>query len=249
MPAIPGPTAFFPVWRMPIRDTVKIDFLARPSTIASVFGDFHDWHRGRSPYLLWGILLDQAPVRALAGQAAAHLAHLLAAGYYRQPHVTLGLCGFPAAQPHAPDEFGPADLARQLAELAAAALPPFDIVLGELASFAMAPFLHVAGDALAPLHRILHQPWPGPAQAPYVPHLTVGLYGGAWPSAEVQEQLETFADEPLSCRIGHIDLLAYQPSQIGGPLRRLAQFDLANGSFSWCGSAMRWPEQGTVRAG
>lgn len=210
-------------------------FLASATTLENVRRDFPEWHLGRPRYALWALDLDLAPVRAAMAAAARHLDGLLLEAYHRQPHVTVALCGFPAAAPQHRDDFGAAALAAQTRALEAAGLAPFEIEIGALASFTSAPFLavHDPDGGIGRLRGALA----GDAQAaggPYTPHLTVGLYGGAWPTPAVQARLDAFAGgPPLRCRITRISLMSYAAPLIGGPLERLGEFEFNAAGGAW----------------
>lgn len=200
--------------------------------IANVRRDFSEWHRGRPRYALWALDVSCAPVSARVAAAQRCLDGLLLAGYRRQPHVTLSLCGFPSAVPRHADEFGAAALAEQLQALRAARPAPFDIEIGTLSSFASAPFLHVHDDgggidalraylACGDLNRI---------DGDYLAHVTVGLYGAAWHARDVRARLDAFAPgAPLRVRIERISLFSYASADIGGPLARVADYDFVTG--------------------
>ncbi len=207
-----------------------------PHTLPNIQRDFVEWHRGRPTFALWAIDLDLPEVRARQRAAAAHLGALLLQPYRRQPHVTLGLCGFPSVAPQAADDFGGARFAAQLGALRALRPPPFDVEIGALDSFASAPFLRVeaACGSLARLHACLGDGPMDPPAADYVPHVTVGLYGGAWPRREVAARLAALAAPgPLRLQVERISLLGYAAADIGGPLRRLADYDLRDGRLRW----------------
>lgn len=217
--------------------------------IRNVRRDFTEWHRGRPRYLLWALDVDVAGVRRRVAVAQRRLHGLLLDGYRRQPHVTLSLCGFPCAEPRCADEFGPARVLAQLAALRAARLAPFDIAIGALGSFASAPYLAVAdpGGHLDRLRVCLAAGTPSQRECadapdpdldadpyPYTPHVTVGLYADAWSTDAVRPRLARAAAEaPLSLRIARIGLFGYATHDIGGPLTRLADYELANGVFCW----------------
>jgi hypothetical protein len=103
--------------------------------------------------------------------------------------------------------------------------------VGRLASFTSAPFLavHDAGGGIARLRRALTGNTAEPG-GPYTPHVTVGLYAGAWPTAEVLPRLDAFdAGPPLSCTIDSVSLMRYAAPDIGGPLETLGRFRFGHG--------------------
>ncbi|MDP3539545.1 MAG: 2'-5' RNA ligase family protein [Azonexus sp.] len=192
--------------------------------------DFVEWHRGRRPYVFWGLDVDMPAVVERVAAARQHLHGLLLDGYNRQPHITIELCGFAGEVPLAGDEFDSASLSAQVAALRQAAPAPFEIEIGGLASFTSAPYLQVvdASHSVAAVRNCLAVDGAVRLLGDYMPHVTVGLYGDAWPADNVRSRLSEFATgEPLPCRIERISLMAYEPSQIGGPLRRLGDFHLA----------------------
>jgi len=204
--------------------------------VCNVRRDFPEWHLGRSPYVFWALDVDLPAVRGQVARAGAHLAGFLLDGYCRQPHVTLDLCGFHSALPGAVDEFSPALLERQCSALRSAGIPDFEIEVGGLSSFSSAPFLSVVdrGGHLAAVRACLAVDGEPRLFGNYVPHVTVGLYAGAWPVAEIGARLAGFAaGGSTCCRIERISLMAYQPSEVGGPLSCIADYELASGEMRW----------------
>lgn len=214
-------------------------FLAEPHTLRNERRDFHQWHRGRPHYLLWALDVDASPLRARVAAAQRALDGLLLEGYLRQPHITLALCGFPATGPlRAEDEFDDGLIAAQLATLQAAAPSAFELGIGGLESFSSAPFLsvHDASGALDALRRCLHADGQHP-QGGYVPHVTVGLYADAWPTAEVARRFQALDDAPqLPCRVTRLSLMGYVAADIGGALFTVADYDLATRRLQWQGA-------------
>lgn len=227
-------------------DVLSSNFLANGAlsliegahTLRNVCRDFPEWHLGRSPYVFWGLDVDFPEVRAQVRLAGEHLSGLLLDGYVRQPHVTLDLCGFPAARPECADEFSRELLDRQCSALRAACMSAFDIEVGGLASFSSAPFLRVddQGGQIAAVRDCLAVDGQHRLAGDYVPHVTVGLYADAWPIGEIAARFGDFtAGERLRCRIERISLMSYLPSLIGGALSRVADYELANGEMRWHG--------------
>ena len=216
--------------------TLRRRFLGEPLTLRNERRDFREWHRGRPHYLLWAIDVDLPAVRTRVAAAQRALDGLLLDGYRRQPHITLALCGFPArgAEPAA-DEFETAWLQARVEALETARIAPFALALGGLESFSSAPFLHVAGahGALAALRACLHAHTPHP-QGEYVPHVTVGLYADAHPTATVAARFDAFAPgPPLHCAVERIALMGYAAAEIGGALFTLAEWNLAARRLHW----------------
>ena len=206
-------------------------FASAGHTIENVRRDFPEWHRGRPHYALWALDVNTAPVRDAMAAAAAHLDGLLLDGYRRQAHVTLALGGFPCDTPQHADDFGPEALARQLAALEASGVEAFTLHIGRLASFTSAPFLavHDTDGGIARLRHALTGSAAEPGDA-YTPHVTVGLYAGAWPTAEVLPRLDAFDAGPLlGCSIEGVSLMRYAAPDIGGPLETLGRFRFGNG--------------------
>lgn len=215
---------------------MSVNLIEGSYTVRNVRRDFSEWHRGRSPYVFWGLDVDLPAVRAQVARAAAHLGGYLLDAYGRQPHVTLDLCGFPGAASGHDDEFLPAMLERQCSALRGAGVPAFEIEVGGLSSFSSAPFLSVGdrGGRIATVRECLAVDGRPRLLGDYVPHVTVGLYAGAWPATEVGARLAGFPGEDRTrCRIERLSLMAYQPTEIGGPLSCLADYLLASGEMRW----------------
>lgn len=205
-------------------------------TQPSIRRDFVEWHRGRSPFVFWALDLDGPELRARVAGAAAHLAPWLLDAYCRQPHVTLDICGFPALLPAVEDEFDQAFCLAQVVRLKAAVIGPFRLRIGTLESFASAAYLAVADGqgALAAIRACLAGGQGNRLFGSYVPHVTVGLYGGAWPAGEVLGRIQGFpAAQPLEIAVDRVSLMAYCPSDIGGVLSCLGDYRLDVQRMDW----------------
>ena len=213
-----------------------MELASAANTMASERRDFVEWHRGRSPYVFWALDVDTPALRHQLSRAERHLSGLLLDDYRRQPHVTLDLCGFPAASPGDADEFTNAWLNERVQSLHAAGLAEFDIEIGGLSSFISAPYLDVRGaDAnLTTIRQCLADNTGNRLLGNYVPHCTVGLYAAAWPAGAVVERLLAFPGrEAMHFAVKRISLMSYHPSEIAGPLRLLGDFWLASGRMAW----------------
>lgn len=207
--------------------TSRWQFSASGTTLALEDRDYPEWHKGRAHYGVWLIDADVAPVHTRITRARAHLASLLVPppeGAQRQPHVTLFVCGFIADAAVLDDDFSPAMLAVQQAALQALPLAPFTLYIGGIDSFDSAVFLRVDDPAggLATLRQALGQGVCEIRQSPYVPHLTVDLYRGAFDKRQVAEQLQSFADdEPIPLQVERIHFARYNAGELAGPLQPL----------------------------
>jgi len=205
-------------------------------TVRNEVRDFVEWHRGRAPYVFWGLLLDSPALAGQLARAASWLDGLLLDGYVREPHVTLDVCGFPADRSADDESFTPALIDAQLGLLVAAAPAPFSIRIGGLDSFTSAPFLKVfdVDRGIACLRQCLAENGRHRLFGDYVPHVTVGLYRDAWPLPAVAERIAACpTGDELALTVGHADLLGYAPSVIGGALIRLGRFDLTSRQMHW----------------
>lgn len=194
--------------------------------------DFVEWRRGRRSFAVWALDAEISPVIARCHRLQAALAPWLMPDYVRQPHVTLGWCGFPAEIPSLADDFGPGELRRQLAALQEAPLP-FSLRIGEPASFASAAYLSV-GDpegGIAQLRQIL-APAVEATGFDFVPHVSFGLYRQVVPLAEMRAAMaETDSGQGCEIRVKRVFWMSYEAAVVGGPLRKLAAFDLQRRRF------------------
>jgi 2'-5' RNA ligase len=147
--------------------------------------------------------------------------------YQRQPHITLFVCGFLVDAPQYKDDFTQAQLGTQIQALETTRMRPFEIEIGGLNSFASAPFLevHDPQGGIARLREILVSGAREFRTTPYRPHLTVGLYAGAFASEEVVARLAKFPVEPIRWKVEEITLATYQADEFAGSLSY--QYNLA----------------------
>jgi 2'-5' RNA ligase len=215
---------------------VRRQFLQSQDTQANVRGNFSEWHAGRRDFWIWALDVACPPVCARVARAAHRLDGCLLDGYRRAPHITLGICGFPAARSVAADSYTPEHLAAQLAALERLQPQVLTLELGAAASFRSAPFLHVADPQLRldGLRAALSGPCEALRRDDFLPHVTIGLYAGAWASAEMARRLSAGGDEhALPLHIDRVCLMRYTAADIGGPLEILAEYRFGRG-FRWC---------------
>ena len=130
------------------------------------------------------------------------------------------------------DEFSPTQLQAHVDALSENPPPYFALRVGGAFSFVSAACLTVHDDtgALQRLRRAWHHAAPGHDATPYVPHVTAGLYGGAWPMQEVHARLRELATLPeIHLAVKALDWMVYDSGRISGPLRTMLRVELATG--------------------
>lgn len=198
-------------------------------TLASVQRDFVEWRKGRTHYAVWAIDVDTPALRTASAALREHLADCLLPDYRRQAHVTLHLCGFPAAVANLDDDFTAATLQDQITALQAGAPAPFTLEIGRPDSFTSATYLSVddcAGGILA-IRRALAGNRNPDENFSYTPHVTCGLYRGTFPLPTLMRHMAACETGlPVRLRIERLTLMSYEAAIIGGPLSSLCEFDL-----------------------
>ncbi len=189
-------------------------------TIAGLPGDFSEWHRGRKEFTIWMIELEHLEISRKVEAARKHLSAFLLAPYDRQPHITLFVCGFLADERRFDDDYGRQQLDAHCRLLEDARLKPFEIEIHGLKSFASAPFLqvHDREGGIEQVREVLQTAAVEIERDHFTPHVTVGLYSGAFESAVVLERIQAFADEPIRLSVDRITFAAFDSSDIRGPL-------------------------------
>lgn len=193
-----------------------------PTTIPAELRDFSEWRRGRETYAVWILRLEDEMITDTFQAARAHLSGFLLEPYRRQPHITLFVCGFLVEKPQYNDDFTRMQVQSQVRALNGAGIKPFEILIGGLSSFASAPFLEVDDPqgGIARLREILSHGVREFRTAPYVPHLTVGLYAGRYPSEMLAERMISFAANPIKLEITRVTFATYQAQEVAGLLTR-----------------------------
>ena len=210
--------------------TMEKALATRPEvTLASVQRDFAEWRKGRTHYAVWAIDVDTPALRAASAAMREHLADCLLPDYRRQAHVTLHLCGFPAAVSNLDDDYPAAILQKQIAALQAGAPPPFTLEIGPPDSFTSAAYFSVddCSDGIRTARRALAGSRNPEKSFPYTPHVTCGLYGSEYPLATLLPRMATCKTNlPVRFQIDRLTLMVYEAAIIGGPLTSLCEFDL-----------------------
>ena len=148
-------------------------------TLPSVQQDFVEWRQGRRYYAVWALDLDSPMLRQASRDICAVQPTYWLPDYVRASHLTVGLCGFPAAQARRDDDYPLARFIAQQKALSDAALAPFELEIGAPDSFTSAAYFSVR-DLAGGIKKLRH--FLGEADdSGFVPHVTFGLYREAVP--------------------------------------------------------------------
>lgn len=196
------------------------DPLAGPAdTLVADLRDYPEWHRGRRRYAVWVVPVRDAAVLEYIEAARAQLADLIHPSPRRQPHLTLFVCGFPGDGPR-DDDFPARRLEQQLVSLEASAGAACRLPLARVDSFASAAFVPVGDpqERLAGWRRVLGESGCEIRQAPYVPHLTLGLYCQRVPAATLRQRLAAVDAPPSSMAVDELQYVTFDARDQLGPL-------------------------------
>ena len=204
-------------------------------TLVADLRDYPEWHCGRMRYGVWVVPVVDTELLEYIRFARNRLADLLHPSPRRQPHLTVFVCGF-HGEGDRNDDFPPRRLEQQVALLEARAGATCRLPLARLDSFASAAFIPV-GD---PMGRLAQ--WRGVLQAcsgeirqaPYVAHITLGLYRRCVSAAELRQRLGDVEAPPPSLTAGELQYATYDARDQLGPLDcvRRVVLDLAAESAS-----------------
>ncbi len=189
-------------------------------TTPSPVHDHPEWHHGRQDYSVWLIELGRMEVSRKVDAAREHLSDFLIKPYQRQPHITIFVCGFLAATPRYDDDYSALQFGQHLHLLREAAVEPFTVEIGGLSSFASAPFLEVADleGGLGRVRALLATTGKEIGRSAYTPHITVGLYSGAFPGSVVVDRMSSFPRDPCKLTVDRITFATYRAREIAGTL-------------------------------
>lgn len=204
-------------------------FLSAANTIPHSRRDFAEWHNGISHYGFWAALVEAADWLELVEAARLHVRQFIHPGYQRAPHITVAACGLLSEE-----HFGSRLKGLQADALAGAEISPFCLTANGLDSFTSAPYITVEdpAGALGRIRLILNgisKEDNPPAR--YRPHITLGLYQGAFQTRAVADHLKAFRPPPVKpLRVTELAFCSYETSRIQGPfvvLERVA-LDVSN---------------------
>lgn len=196
------------------------DPIAGPTeTLVADLRDYPEWHRGRRRYGVWVLPVDDPELLDYIDAARSQLADLIHPSPRRQPHVTVFVCGFHGAGER-DDDFPLHRLDRQVALLEACANGTCALPLARLDSFASAAFIPV-GDPMGQLARwrqAFGESSREIRQAPYVAHITLGLYRQRVPAQVIRQRLGDVAPPPLSLSVTELQYVTYDAHEHFGSL-------------------------------
>ena len=166
------------------------------------------------------IELEHDEVHRKIWAARNHLSGLLLSPYERQPHITLVVCGFLVNERRWYDDYDKSQFDAHCRLLKESKLKPFPIEINGIDSFASAPFFQVydCQGGIEKIRALLPTTEIDIGRDRYTPHVTIGLYSGAFDSRVVLERIRAFADEPVRLSVDRITFAAYDASDIRGPL-------------------------------
>ena len=191
-----------------------------PETIPVVEQDYSEWHRGRSNYSVWLIESDGEEIHRHVEAAREHLSDFLIKPYKRQPHVTMYVCGFLVDNPRYDDDYGSGQFRVHAQALKDADIGPFFIETGGLNSFSSAPFLEVRDleGGIAKVRTILSTMAKEVWTSHFTPHITVGLYSGAFSSSIVVRKISSFPVKPIKIKVERVTFATYNAHKIADAL-------------------------------
>jgi hypothetical protein len=201
-------------------DAVRARFRAAPHTLGPTPGAREAWHRGRGTYAVWLARVDTPAVRARMAEATALLAPHGLGRVFGEPHVTVFVCGFPAAAPTLDDDVAEDALRAQAGALETA--DAFELVVGDLLAFTSCAVLTVDDPAggLAALRHRLAPHVPEVRFAPYEPHVTVAAFADTRPTGPVADAIDRWSPRaPLRVPVREVELVEIDPSGVDPRLR------------------------------
>jgi 2'-5' RNA ligase len=190
------------------------------TTIPTRIQDHPEWHRGRTDYCLWLIGLENEELHRKVEAAREHLSEFLLKPYRRQPHITLFVCGFFVDTPQFDDDYSAQQLELQERSLKEAGIKPFSIEIGGLNSFTSAPFLevHDRDGGIERVRAALSATGREVGRSAFTPHVTIGLYSGAYGSDSIAPRIADVPKDPCTLFVDRITFALYQAQDIAGAL-------------------------------
>lgn len=196
--------------------------------------DYSEWHRGRTSYALWYLLLDQvkhAEIIKQLDQIRHQFSDCLIKSSNRQYHITLYIGGFLTCDESIyNDDFPQSLFVKQQQQLESLNLShSITLKLTAVNSFESALFVQVS-DSLHQLTSIrsvlrLAQHTEVAAQT-YCAHITLGLYAQKVMGQDVLQRLDACAALDVELEFDQIHFGYYSAQTLQGPLHSLYCFNL-----------------------
>jgi len=164
------------------------------------------WRAGRDRYLVWVLRVSAKAVLARAAEVAARLGDAVVAVPARDAHVTLWVCGFPAARPRRNDDVAQEVVREQRRRMAGQG--GTRLTVGAPNAFATCAFLEVDDELgeLAALRERLHVPGAREIRfSPYLPHVTVGRFVDSRPVAPLAATIAELRRGPQAAPLAITD--------------------------------------------
>lgn len=165
-------------------------------------------------YGFWAVVVECPHWQRLFEAGARHVAGHVLAGYRRQPHITIAAAGL-LDEAH----LSQALRQRQIDAVRNAGEAAFDLHAGPLDTFTGSPHfaIHDPSGALSRVRARLQAIARHDPPATYRPHLTVGLYRGAFRLEDVQRHLASFRTPPTKpLRVRQLSFCAYATRELQG---------------------------------
>ena len=197
--------------------------------IATAIRGYPEWHKGRSDYGLWYIEIDQPELIQYLDEIQAQFSNLLLPAQQRQYHITLFVCGFlqPAVKQY-DDDFQIQQLQQQIKLIEALQLKPFELEITQIDSFSSALFLQIQDQqgVLAQIRQQFAHVSGEIAALEYCPHITLGLYGAAWPSDRVLQRIQQLSLKTMKIQVKKLTFGYYKAQILQGLLYPYQQIEL-----------------------
>ncbi|MCH7339903.1 2'-5' RNA ligase family protein [Acinetobacter higginsii] len=202
---------------------------AETQLIATEMRDYPEWHLGRSDYGLWYIEIDQPELIQYLDEIQAQFSGLLLPAQQRQYHITLFVCGFlqPAVKQY-DDDFQIQQLQQQIKLIEALQLKPFELEITHIDSFSSALFLQIKDQqgVLTQIRQQFAYVSEEIAALEYCPHITLGLYGEAWPSDRVLQRIQQLPPRTIKIQVKKLTFGYYKAQILQGLLYPYQQIEL-----------------------
>lgn len=197
-----------------------------PKTIAISHDDFSAWHKQRTQFGLWYVLVDDE-MADFCAKARKRYQRFLHHDYRRQFHLTLFASGFVVAHKRYHDDIDEADIQRQTSALSLCQLSPFQLQTDGVGMFDNSLHIRIRmNDDLLRIRQTLQSSTQEISPTIYQPHITLGLFSDEFDVSQVQQFIH---EQPLGNRSFWVDRLifgTYEPTDMQGRLSARQQLIL-----------------------